>query len=187
MITPTNEITSYGGKLAKFTWAANFANRDSTRSLTKQPTCKTNARTTLGRTTSSAGVYSIICWGASDSNYAISYRTSRLTVKPAIVAVTYTGPTSISSKKPVTLSAVLKMASGSAIPDRILTLKLGSGSGSQTCTTGKTSGKGAASCSITKVSYRKGKTTVAVMFAGDHTGSADFYVGGSTTKAVTIK
>ena len=186
-VKATNEAATYGGKLPKLAWSANFAGGDTSSSLTKQPTCATAAKTSLGKISSGAGTYTISCSGAVDTNYNISYVSGKLTVKPAGVSVSYAGPTSITSKKSVTLSGFLKTTSGTGISGRKLTFTLGSGGGSQSCTSGKTSSSGKASCTISKVTYKKGQTKVVVKFAGDPSGSSDFFTAGSATKSVTVK
>jgi hypothetical protein len=116
-----------------------------------------------------------------------SSKSLTITVKPAAVLLTYTGPTSIAPKKSVTLSAVLKSASARApISGRKLTIALGAGKTAQTCTTGTTNNKGAASCTLKKVTLGKGKTNVKVSFTGDKAGPHDFYAAGSTTRPLTI-
>ena len=78
VIKSASEAGTYGGKLPALAWtAAGFVNGDSPKSLTKQPTCTTTAKTGSGKITSPAGTYTIICSGAVDPNYSISYTSGK--------------------------------------------------------------------------------------------------------------
>ncbi len=187
-IKASNQSGTYGGTMPSLTWTANFVNGDTkTTALTTQPTCKTTAQSSSGKIKSAAGSYPITCSAAvADANYTLAYSAGTLTVKAASAVVAYAGPTTITQGKAATLSATLKTSSGTGINGRKLTITLGSGSGAQSCIIAATNSAGSGSCNITKVTVAKGSQTVKVSFAGDTTGSSNFYAAGSATKSVTV-
>jgi hypothetical protein len=91
---------------------------------------------------------------------------------------TYTGPTLIADALSVQLTAVLTDA-GSPLSSRLITFTLGSGLGSQTCSS-STNLTGVARCDIAPVQQPLGPGTVNAAFAGDPDYEA------SSTSAATI-
>jgi hypothetical protein len=70
---------------------------DTSASLTSQPTC---AVTPALPTDPGAGSYPVVCSGAADSNYDISYVNGTLTINPAPLTVTSSSATIVYGQKP---------------------------------------------------------------------------------------
>jgi hypothetical protein len=112
-----------------------------------------------------AGSYDIAGSFAGDAQHNGTTGHGTYTVTKEETTTTYTGPTVISNGQPATLSGVLKEDGTTPIAGRTLTLTLGSGASSQSCT-GTTNAAGSASCTLTP-SQPLGPGTVSASFAGD--------------------
>jgi hypothetical protein len=119
---------------------------------------------------------------AGDGNYLPSTRTAAFTVTKEETTTIYTGPTVIAQNNPVTLSGRLLEDGVTPIGGRTLTLTLGSGVGSQQCTTTATDAAGNASCTIASVTTAQGSQPVSASFAGD----AYYLPSSDTSKRVII-
>jgi hypothetical protein len=111
-----------------------------------------------------SGVYQISASSAAASNASEAF-----TVTHEQDALAYTGPTSATNGKPVTLSGALTTddpAAGTALAGKTVTLTLGTGTAAQSCT-GTTNASGIASCTISSVSQKVGSAPVTAAFAGD--------------------
>ena len=119
---------------------------------------------------------------AGDGNYLPSTTSAAFTVTKEETTTAYTGPTVIAQGNPVTLSGRLLEDGVTPIAGRTLTLTLGSGVGSQQCTSSATDIAGNASCTIPSVTTAQGSQPVSASFGGD-----PFYLGSSdTSKRVII-
>ena len=96
-------------------------------------------------------------------------------VTPDPTVITYTGATTATNGQPATLSGVLT-AFGNALPNKTVTLTLGTGGSAQSCS-GTTDAAGSASCAIASVSQTVGNVPVTASFAGD-----TFYLPASVTR-----
>ncbi len=104
---------------------------------------------------------------AGDGNYLPSTQSAVFTVTKEETTTTYTGPTVIAQGNPVTLSGRLLEDGVTPIGGRTLTLTLGSGVGSQQCTTSATDVAGNATCTIANVTTAQGSQPVGASFGGD--------------------
>lgn len=119
--------------------------------------------------------------------YTVSDSNGPTTVQGGAIAVTkeetttgYTGASgSLMNGSIATLAGVLRQDGSTPISDRPLTLTLGDGPSSQSCT-GTTDAAGLASCAIT-ISQPTGPGTVGATFAGDA-----FYEGSSDSRLTLI-
>ncbi len=114
-----------------------------------------------------AGPFTVAASFAGDGNYLASADGKAFTVTQEETTTTYTGPTVIAQGNPVTLSGRLLEDGVTPIAGRTLTLTLGSGVGSQSCTTGPTDASGNGQCTVTNVTVVQGLNPVKAAFAGD--------------------
>jgi hypothetical protein len=96
--------------------------------------------------------------------------TTPFTITAEEDSVTYAGPASVTAGQAATLSADLTEDGTIPVAGRALTFTLGTGPGSQTCTTpAPTDSTGAASCTLTTISQSPTTTEpLTVAFAGDN-------------------
>jgi hypothetical protein len=104
---------------------------------------------------------------------------STLVVSAAPTSVTYTGSTSGTEGQSITLSGTLT-SNGTALSGQTVTLTLGSGNSSQSCTA-VTNSSGAASCSLPGIDQVQGNVTVTVTYAGN-----SYYASSSTSSTVKV-
>ncbi len=114
-----------------------------------------------------AGPFTVTAVFAGDGNYLGSTDSKPFAVTREETSTTYTGPTVVAQGNPVTLSGQLLEDGTTPISGRMLTLTLGSGTGSQTCLTGPTDASGSAQCMVPSVSVTQGSQPVRADFAGD--------------------
>lgn len=114
-----------------------------------------------------AAAFTVTATFAGNGNYLSSSDTKPFTVTKEETTTAYTGPTVIAQGNPVTLSGRLLEDAAAPIAGRVLSLTIGSGSGSQTCTTAPTDGSGNASCRIARVTIGQGPQPLRAEFAGD--------------------
>jgi large repetitive protein len=114
-----------------------------------------------------AGPFTVAASFAGDANYLASTDSNAFTVNKEETTTTYTGPTVIAQGNPVTLSGHLLEDGVTPIAGRALTLTLGSGLGSQSCTTAPTDAAGNGQCTVTNVTVTQGPNPVKAGFAGD--------------------
>jgi hypothetical protein len=100
-------------------------------------------------------------------------------VTPDPTVITYTGATTATNGSPATLSGVLT-AFGNALPNKTVTLTLGTGGTAQSCT-GTTNAAGSASCVIGSVNQTVGSVPVTASFAGD-----SYYLASTVSASVGI-
>ena len=100
-------------------------------------------------------------------------------VTPDPTVITYTGATTATNGQPATVSGVLT-SFGIALPNKTVTLTLGTGGSAQSCS-GTTDAAGSASCAIASVSQTVGNVPVTAAFAGD-----TFYLPASVTSTVKV-
>jgi hypothetical protein len=112
-------------------------------------------------------------------NWLASNGSNTFVVTPDPTAITYTGATTATNGQPATLSGTLT-AFGTALPNKTVTLTLGSGSTAQTCSA-TTSSTGSASCVIASVSQTVGSVPVTATFAGDN-----YYLGSAASSTVVV-
>ena len=117
--------------------------------------------------TEPAGPFGVSAAFAGDGNYVASADAKPFTVTREETTTSYTGPTVIAQGNAVTLSGRLLEDGITAIAGRTLTLTLGSGAGSQSCTAGPTDASGSAQCTVTNVTVTQGPNAVQASFAGD--------------------
>lgn len=117
--------------------------------------------------TEPAGPFTVSAAFTGDSNYVASADSTSFTVTREETTTSYTGPTVIAQGNPVTLSGRLLEDGTTPIAGRTLILTLGSGAGSQSCTTGPTDVSGSAQCTVTNVTVVQGPNAVKASFAGD--------------------
>ncbi len=108
-----------------------------------------------------AGSYPIAISFAGDSGYATASASAALKVNLATPSLKYTGATSATRSKSVTLTATLKTSAGVALAGRTVTFKLNSVTYS-----GVTSATGTASVAVTAPATAA-TYSIAVAFAGD--------------------
>ncbi|MGZ8513465.1 MAG: PKD domain-containing protein, partial [Candidatus Limnocylindrales bacterium] len=120
----------------------------------------------------SAGPYPTGASFAGDSLYLANTGTGSISISRKATSVTYTGALNGGPNKTITLSAVLKDATGKALASRTITFVLGTQTVSAV-----TNGSGVASTSL-KLSQKNGKYPLTATWtpsgvdAGDYTGSA---------------
>ncbi len=114
-----------------------------------------------------AGLFGVSATFDGDGNYLASADAKPFMVTREETTTSYTGPTVIAQGTPVTLSGRLLEDGITAIAGRTLTLTLGSGAGSQSCTTAATDASGSAQCTVTNVTVSQGPNAVKASFAGD--------------------
>jgi len=131
--------------------------------------------------TEPAGPFTVTANFSADANYLGSTDSKAFTVTKEETTTTYTGPTVIAQGNPVTLAGRLLEDGTVPIAGRTLTLTLGTGVGSQSCTAGPTDSAGNASCTVANVSVGQGPQPVQAAFAGD-----PFYLPSADTKSVII-
>ena len=117
--------------------------------------------------TEPAGLFGVRADFAGDGNYVASADAKPFTVTREETTTSYTGPTVIAQGNPVTLSGRLLEDGTTAIAGRTLTLTLGTGASSQSCTAGPTDASGSAHCTVTNVAVTQGPNAVQASFAGD--------------------
>ena len=129
-----------------------------------------------------AGSLTVAASFAGDSNYLASTDAKAFVVTKEQTSTTYTGPTVIAQGNPVALSGRLLEDGVTPITGRTLTLTLGSGLGSQSCTTGPTDASGSGQCTVTNVTVTQGPNPVKAAFAGD-----GYYLpSGDASKSVIV-
>jgi hypothetical protein len=131
--------------------------------------------------TEPAGPFTVTATFSTDANYLGSTDSKAFTVTKEETTTTYTGPTVIAQGNPVTLAGRLLEDGTVPIAGRMLTLTLGTGVGSQSCTAGPTDSAGNASCTVASVFVGQGPQPVQAAFAGD-----PFYLPSADTKSVII-
>ena len=100
MITANNQSMSYGGTFPALSVSySGFVNRDTSSSLTKQPTVQTTATAM-----SPIGTYPITASGAVDPNYQISYVAGKLTIGTATLTITANNQTKVFGQTNPTLT-----------------------------------------------------------------------------------
>ncbi len=117
------------------------------------------------------GGYQISASFAGDANNDPSSRREPFTVTHEEAVLTYTGPTTATNGKPLTLSGTLTTddpAAGTGISGETVTLTIGSGASAQSCT-GTTGPTGAVSCTIPLVSQSAGSVPISAAYAGNGT------------------
>jgi hypothetical protein len=114
-----------------------------------------------------AGPFTVTAAFAGDGNYLSSSAAKPFTVTKEETTTTYTGPIVIAQGSPLTLSGRLLEDGTTAIQGRTLTLMLGVGAGSQSCTTLPTDVAGNGQCMIANVTVAEGSQPVRADFAGD--------------------
>ena len=128
-----------------------------------------------------AGSYTMTATFSGDLTYGASTVSAGFTVNLEDTALAYTGAASGDYNDSATAQAVLTDPdSGLPISGKTVTFALGSGAGTETCST-TTNGSGFASCSITP-NQAAGPYTLTASFTGDA-----FYAAASTSPAFTIK
>jgi alpha-tubulin suppressor-like RCC1 family protein len=116
-----------------------------------------------------AGTYALKASFAGDTDFSATSGSADFVVSLEETTIVYTGPKMIPSGNHATLSGVLLEDNTTPISGRTLTMTLGDGAGSQSCT-GTTDSTGAASCVVAPVNQPLGAGTAMASFAGD-----DFY------------
>jgi hypothetical protein len=114
-----------------------------------------------------AGTFGISASFAGDGNYVPSVGGAAFLVTREETSTMYTGPTVIAQGNPVTLSGRLLEDGVTPISGRPLTLTIGTGATSQSCTTPATDAAGNAQCTLTNVTVGQGPQPVRADFAGD--------------------
>ncbi len=120
-------------------------------------------------------------------NLSASNGASTFVEAPDPTTIAYTGTTSVVNGQPATLSGVLK-TNGNVLPNKPVTLTLGSGSSAQSCSA-TTDVNGAAGCTVTAVNQSVNSVPVTVAFAGDNyylSSSASTNVGIGTPTTLTV-
>ena len=131
--------------------------------------------------TDAAGLYKVTATFAGDATYAGSSTTVGFTVTLEDSRLTITGPVTADYSDAATVQAQLTDPTGGApIAGKSLTFVLGSGTGTETCTTGLTDASGNASCSITP-NQAAGPYTLTSSFFGDA-----YYLASSANVPFTI-
>ena len=186
-ITAANSSARYAGRIPQLGWSANFVNNNTPASLTAQPVCtSTVTLNKVGEIFSPAGEYPITCKGAQDQNYTIGYAAGRLTVDLANVSLEYQGPLTLKYGKPATLGALIRGPNSGPVPDRKLSIVLGTGSSAQQCETGPSSSLGYAECTIPRVAQPERPDQVLISFAGDSPGRYYDYASAFIKTSVTV-
>lgn len=115
-----------------------------------------------------AGSFTVAANFTGDDNFIASTTNAGFIVTKEETTIAYTGPTVIAQASPVTLSGRLLEDGVTPIAGRSLTLTIGTGIGSQSCTTGPTSTTGDGQCTISTVAVTQGPQPVTAFFAGDN-------------------
>ena len=130
-----------------------------------------------------SGAYPISGSFTGDSSQPVplteSTNSGTLTVTLANTSLTYTGPTSSTNGQPITLSGNLT-TNGTPLSGQPVTLTLGSGGSSQTCS-GTTDSLGNVSCPVSAVNQPVGPTPVSATYGGN-----TYYAGSTVTGSVQI-
>lgn len=135
--------------------------------------CTLTAPSTLGNYTIQASFTS------ANSAYQSSSQSVTFTVAQLGTTTTYTGPTSGAYQTPVTLSAHLQDANGSALAGKNIAINFGA----ETCTAGPTNSSGNASCAVTPSDTVSGSPyAITATFAGD----VDYLQSSDTSKSFTV-
>ena len=179
VVTASSASITYGSTVPAF--APNysgFVNTDSASSLTSPATCTAS----VPSNTPPAGIYPVICSGAADPNYAISYVAGTLKVGPASLVVTAPGPTGlVGSAAP----SLMPSYSGFVNDDTVSSL-----SSPATCTTTATSASPPGAYPVTcsgaadsdyAISYVAGTLTVVPSASLTFTGSITYSNTGPIT------
>ena len=137
------------------------------------------------------GTYTLSAGFGGDGDYLAAAVNQPFIVTREETATLFTGPTVILQGHPVTLGARLLEDGITPIGGRTLTLTLGTGTASQSCTTGPTDAGGNASCAIGTVAVGLGPEPVQASFAGDayylpSTASASVIVFAFPTRGVFV-
>lgn len=137
------------------------------------------------------GAYTVSAGFGGDGDYLAAAVNQPFTVTREETATLLTGPTVILQGHPVTLGARLLEDGIVPISARTLTLTLGTGTASQSCTTGLTDAGGNASCTIGTVAVALGPEPVQASFDGDpyylpSTASASVIVFAFPTRGVFV-
>ncbi len=139
-------------------------------------TSSTGSASVTATAPSSTGSYAVSASYAGDASYGAASTSATLVVGGVLTAttVTYTGPTMAVSGAPVTLSAVLRTATGTALAGRTLTFVLDGRQASAT-----TDARGSAAASLRMPTQRGSIARVTVSFAG-----GGGYAASSTTGSI---
>ena len=137
--------------------------------------------TVSGTVTAAPGTYPVT-FSVNDGHHADVTTTANIVVTREESAISYTGDVAIAAGGNVAhLSGVLTEDGAIPLMGRTLTLTLGTGASSQSCTTGPTDVTGAASCTISPVTVPLGPQTVTAGFAGD-----TYYLPSSGTASAIV-
>ena len=131
--------------------------------------------------TEPAGPDTVTAGFAGDGDYLAASTSQPFAVTREETTTVFTGPTVILQGHPVTLSARLLEDGLVPISGRMLTLTLGTGTASQSCTTGPTDVAGNADCAIGTVAVGLGPEPVQATFAGD-----PYYLPSSATGSAIV-
>ena len=183
-----NVATSVSGILTNSNTSAAIANEPVTFMLNGSETCSgitdsTGTASCFVTPGEASGSYPLTATFGGDAAASPALLASNgantFVVTPDPTVTTYTGATTATNGQPATLSGVLT-AFGNALPNKTVTLTLGTGGSAQSCT-GTTNAAGSASCAIASVSQTVGNVPVTASFAGD-----TFYLASSATSSVAV-
>jgi len=113
-----------------------------------------------------AGTYALKASFSGDTDFSATTGSADFVVSLEETTIVYTGPKVIAIGGPATLSGVLLEDNTTPISGRTLTMSLGDGAGSQSCT-GTTDSTGSASCVIAAGNQPLGAGSASASFAGD--------------------
>ncbi len=120
----------------------------------------------------------------SSSPFGSDSTSTTFTVTPDTSTVAYTGPTTATNGQPVTLTGTLTTdtpTAGTPLPTKVVTIKIGSGSTTQTCN-GTSDANGNVSCTIPSVDQTTSDVPITTSFGGD---AYDSPVSTTTSAMVT--
>jgi len=126
-----------------------------------------------------AGGYGVTASFAGDADYLPSTTPASFAVTLEETTVEYTGPPNLANGNPAILSAILREDGATALAGRKVTLTVGSGAGTQSCSEVTTT-SGTATCALT-VNQPLGPGTASAGFAGDA-----FYRAASVTRPTLV-
>ena len=183
-----NVATAVSGVLTNSATSAAIASEPVTFKLNGSETCTgiTNSTGTASCSVTPAegqGTYPLTGTFAGDTTVSptllASNGSNTFVVTPDPTVLTYTGATTANNGSPITVSGVLT-AFGNALPNKTVTLTLGTGGTAQSCA-GTTNAAGSASCVIGSVNQTVGSVPVTDTFAGDN-----FYLPSNGASSVTV-
>ena len=183
-----NVATSVSGILTNTNTSAAIANEPVTFMLNGSETCtgitdSTGTASCFVTPGEASGTYPLTATFGGDAAASPALLASNgantFVVTPDPTVITYTGATTATNGQPATLSGVLT-AFGNALPNKTVTLTLGTGGSAQSCT-GTTNAAGSATCAIASVNQTVGSVPVTATFAGD-----TFYLASTATSSVAV-